>query len=85
MAPEQFLYTSNILKLLGGALLATGLLGGGFEVMAAKLPVLTNLNRIIVVIGGALLLTTGVYWGPDQPDNTASLDPETAQSSNTDE
>jgi hypothetical protein len=73
-----------MLKGLGGALLATGLLGGGFEVMAAKLPALTSLNRMIVGIGGVLLLATGICWHPVPPNNPATIDQDTSQTSNAD-
>jgi hypothetical protein len=71
---EYLLDTPNMLKVLGGALLVIGLLGGGFEFMAAKLPALTTLNRMIVVISGVLLLTTGIAWNLDQPSDTDNTD-----------
>jgi len=50
----------SLLIILGAVLVAIGLLGGGIEVMAAKIPALTSRTRLMVVIGGTLLLAVGV-------------------------
>lgn len=55
-----------ILMLIGGVLVATGVIGGGFEVKELKMPKVGRLTRFFAICSGATLILIGLVAAIDE-------------------
>jgi hypothetical protein len=76
-----------ILMLIGGVLVATGVIGGGFEVKELKMPKVGRLTRFFAICSGGTLILIGLVAAigdspalndPQQPVATQAPEPEPA-------
>ena len=61
-------FTSDtVLILIGALFLLIGLLGGGIEISAVKVPSAGKLQRAVLAVAGIVLIAVGVNYIKDQP------------------
>ena len=59
---------TTISFIIGGLLVAIGILGGGLEIKELKVPKLNNSSRILAVTGGLAFLVLGIYMSAPVPN-----------------